>query len=557
MKKLIITAAVAATMLVPAAVQAADFTASDAGEVTFSANLGNPGNSVFDQYFSYRVEDPNGNVCNYGQVTSTDGNVSFNFGIKGDTGEYKLIVSNRKLGKKTYSISYVNNIYIEFNEIKGYNDASDMNTFLRDSGAYFGFDTTAYKALSSTEQSKIVNYMLSCADATSVEDLKTKVAGANVTDSVFTTTDASTVQKYINDSVGTEGQLFNTAVAEVYKNDLNAENQLKIAGELMNSGMTSAKMADFELSVLKARVGQIKYWADMEEVILSTGNVWGFKANDLSLYDYSCDKEAVCRGMISGINSITSIEQYRALLSTLIAANPSTGTSTANPNGTGSAIVGSGDIIVNFKGGELSPYPTDYELDEATIISQTTADFKDLAGYEWAETAIKKLIQNYIVSGITSSEYAPQNNITREQFAKMITAGLRLTGAEAVSTFGDVETDTWYYTYVAAAQRAGIVSGDENNNFGVGQNITRQDAAVMVSRAMSVAGVTLEMGEAPNFTDEAEISSYAKTAVINMAKAGVITGRTDGSFDPKSSITRAEAAQMLYSCFSKAGLLKW
>lgn len=69
--------------------------------------------------------------------------------------------------------------------------------------------------------------------------------------------------------------------------------------------------------------------------------------------------------------------------------------------------------------------------------------------------------------------------------------------------------------------------------------------AVMLYRFAQYKGITLDGANETSFTDAAAISDYAKEAVAAMAKAGILSGRENGSFDPKAKATRAETASML------------
>ena len=68
----------------------------------------------------------------------------------------------------------------------------------------------------------------------------------------------------------------------------------------------------------------------------------------------------------------------------------------------------------------------------------------------------------------------------------------------------------------------------------------------MVERAANAAGIELSSGAELIFTDEGDISDYALNAVKAMAKAGVINGYEDGTFQPKTNATRAQAVVIIY-----------
>ena len=176
-----------------------------------------------------------------------------------------------------------------------------------------------------------------------------------------------------------------------------------------------------------------------------------------------------------------------------------------------------------------------------------TETFSDLGQAEWARPYIMGLYDKGIVNGKTENAFMPLDNVTREEFVKMLALVFGLETAET-DEFSDVESRAWYAPYIGGARAAGIVNGVEDGIFGVGRNITRQDMAVMTWRAAEAAGKTLcEDGtEKEEFTDWTEIAEYAAAAVSALQKAGVFSGDETGAFRPDAYATRAEAAKILY-----------
>lgn len=171
--------------------------------------------------------------------------------------------------------------------------------------------------------------------------------------------------------------------------------------------------------------------------------------------------------------------------------------------------------------------------------------FTDLANVPWAVEAITSLADRNIVSGVSATEFNPDANVTREQFVKMFVLALGISTDGVSSDFSDISSSHWSYPYVSGAVSAGVVNGIGGGNFGVGQNITRQDMAAMLYRAASVCRVALTEKTSISFGDEAQIADYAKTAVEAMSKAGIING-SNGLFMPGANATRAQAAKMIY-----------
>jgi len=188
-----------------------------------------------------------------------------------------------------------------------------------------------------------------------------------------------------------------------------------------------------------------------------------------------------------------------------------------------------------------------YIPDEILLEEQTLATtFKDLDTVPWAQEYIEKLAALGIVKGVEEGIFAPNNNVTREEFAKMLVTAFGFADETARTQLTDVSPDAWYYPYVSVAEKFEIVKGI-GTEFGVGQNITRQDMAVMAYRAAQKANIWLkEVNEAQIFADAAEIADYAIESVTAMQKAGIINGVEGNRFAPDENATRAQAAKIIY-----------
>ena len=172
--------------------------------------------------------------------------------------------------------------------------------------------------------------------------------------------------------------------------------------------------------------------------------------------------------------------------------------------------------------------------------------FSDMENFEWAKEAVEYLHKEGIVQGTGDAKFSPQDNITREQFTKMVVEFSGLKG-DTDFMFDDVLPDAWYCDYIKTAYSTGIIRGISNNIFGTGNSMTREDAVVVIARCMDIIGITADdMREYSVFSDENEIADYAKDSVETLYKKGIINGMEDGVFAPKAIVTRAQAAKMIY-----------
>lgn len=219
------------------------------------------------------------------------------------------------------------------------------------------------------------------------------------------------------------------------------------------------------------------------------------------------------------------------------------GGSSYNTNSTVSST-GNRASATEYKG-TLTPNTS---LQKGDVTTAEVSAFTDLSAAPWAKQAITHLYNKGIINGKTNAAFAPNDDITRAEFAKIVVKAFGLEDTSAnVSQFSDVSPSDWYYTAVASAYNKGIIKGYEDGRFGVNDKITRQDMAVIIYRAAQVAGKTIaEVNSEIAFADSADIAAYATDAVKTLQKGGVINGMTATTFAPSQTATRAQAAQMIY-----------
>ncbi len=178
-------------------------------------------------------------------------------------------------------------------------------------------------------------------------------------------------------------------------------------------------------------------------------------------------------------------------------------------------------------------------------ISYKPKYFADANG--WGGEYIEALYNRGIINGKAKGIFAPDDNITREEFVKLAVELFDIKADKYYANFSDVNHDEWYYPYVATAFKHGIVSGIGNNTFGVGQNISRQDICKLLSNVIKVRCLNFaENREYSVFRDDAEIDGYANESIELLYKTGIISGDENGYFNPKNNATRQEAAKIIH-----------
>lgn len=178
----------------------------------------------------------------------------------------------------------------------------------------------------------------------------------------------------------------------------------------------------------------------------------------------------------------------------------------------------------------------------SALQAPSQAAFHDISA-SFAKDAIYRLAQRGIVSGDGKGAFLPRNPVTRAEFVAMIARMLKLEPVQNdLSAFRDVSKSAWYYGWIHAGLNLSIVQG---NGFLFYPNapITRQEAAVMVTRAMKQIDA-YNGNTAGRYTDAVSIANWAWNAVGIATDTGWLQG-SKGQFRPQDAITREETAMLL------------
>ena len=191
-------------------------------------------------------------------------------------------------------------------------------------------------------------------------------------------------------------------------------------------------------------------------------------------------------------------------------------------------------------------------------ISNPGKTFADIVGHK-DKTAIETLASRGIINGKTENSFEPESTMTRAEFATIIARGLGLP-QKSSNVFKDVTKNDWFYNYVGTAYSYGIIKGVSENEFNPNGTITREEAAVMVTRAAKLCGMDTEMDALSirdvlaQFFDYVKASSWAQSSLAFCYNEKILD---DSVMDikPKEAVTRAEIAYMLYNMLLSANLL--
>lgn len=202
----------------------------------------------------------------------------------------------------------------------------------------------------------------------------------------------------------------------------------------------------------------------------------------------------------------------------------------------GGSLTGGGSVISGGTG----------EVTLETDIEKLNIPFNDVSESHWAAESIYGLRDKGVVSGSGNGYFYPDSYLTREELVKMVVLATNQM-CDGEIPFYDIHPTHWSYPYVVSAYTKGIINGKSKEYFGRGENVTRQDAAVIIYNTLKEVGFDFDnLDSGAMFSDYNSVSIYARIAVSQMQKAGLINGRNNNQFSPLENLKRSEAAAMIW-----------
>ncbi len=182
--------------------------------------------------------------------------------------------------------------------------------------------------------------------------------------------------------------------------------------------------------------------------------------------------------------------------------------------------------------------------------SKNMDKFVDVS-HHWAADSIQFVVEKGYFAGTSENSFSPDVPMTR---AMVVSVLGRIANAQGNTTtkFADIDQNQYYAPFIGWALENKIASGVSETEFNPNANITREQLAVMFLNFIKSQGYAFDAEKDVSFTDYENISPWAAESVDIMVKAGILNGRTDGSFDPKGVATRAEVATLLKLFLEKA-----
>lgn len=187
---------------------------------------------------------------------------------------------------------------------------------------------------------------------------------------------------------------------------------------------------------------------------------------------------------------------------------------------------------------KMPTYAIDMAVEEET-------GFDDVSSSAWYADAVEYVVSNGVMNGTGDTTFEPDAALSRSMMVQVL-YNMENKPAASDAAFIDVADNAWYADAVAWAAENKLVNGVEENQFAPDDNITREQMAAILYRYAQYKGQDVSARADMNaYTDFAEISSYAEPMLAWAVSEGLITGSSDTTLSPAGNATRAEVAVVL------------
>ena len=182
--------------------------------------------------------------------------------------------------------------------------------------------------------------------------------------------------------------------------------------------------------------------------------------------------------------------------------------------------------------------------------------FNDVYDTDWFYNSVSYVNVNGLMTGLNETTFGPSQNLARAQFAVILHRINDEPKVYYTEKFPDVAANLWYTDAILWASDTGVVTGYSSTGmFGPGDNINREQMAVMMYRYANYMGYDTSMKEDfSRFNDAAKVNDFAKEAMQWAVGNGIITGKNNGTtLDPQGNASRAECATIIMRFMEKYG----
>ena len=184
--------------------------------------------------------------------------------------------------------------------------------------------------------------------------------------------------------------------------------------------------------------------------------------------------------------------------------------------------------------------------DKEILFKMNPKTYSDIENH-WGKNSILFAAERELFTGFDNSKFDPNGLMTRGMLITVIGRLYNGDISSKTSNFIDAKECVYYTPYISWAEENNIVEGTGNNRFAPDRNVTREEMASIIVRFTKFAGFKISLTTLiqEEFLDDKSISNWAKQDVYYLKRAGILQGKGNNTFDPRGSLTRAEACVIL------------
>lgn len=435
-----------------------------------------------------------------------NGNAKTTVAIDGITGDYKIILkceNSDKALEGTFKVPQSDKITTLINNLKnGLFTKDTLYTYLLTNKEDLSLDNSLLSLITETSGKSVCDYIINNMSVYTADGFSDVLSEALVVKGINNHESNANVEKLLE-----EDSIYSSLKSDKnYKDYTSLTDKTVFLNKLKAQTFTSlddVKEAFFE-NLLIVKLSGIKSYLSVEGLINSYSDYI-----DSSVYNkYNSltfdERTAVETKIAENIRLITDISVLETKIGEFI----------DNPNAIPPVIIPPAASQGGGGGGGLGNVTTK----APDIIPPVSMNFTDVPKDFWGYSYIENLYNKKIISGKSETEFCPYDNVTRAEFTKMLVVALGMTGNTAIE-FEDVSSDSWYYDYVNIGVANGVIQGMSKASFAPDRSISRQDASVMINRLLKLENSSQEV-----FADDESIADYAKDAIYALKENNIING---------------------------------
>jgi len=418
---------------------------------------------------------------------------------------------------------------------------TDFGSKLIQNGKLLDINLDEFNELSSGKDLVVSELYSKRTAMTDAEKLGEALDFAVLTQKINNITDINSLKQAISENADLYGVNDSAIYKTVYNNKLDKYSVSKdtvFKTFVTYDIKTSDELLDmFELAIMKSALLNLGNYRNSYDILNSVKEALGI---DFTEYNKrGTNKDAVLETFAENVDEATKLSDIKEIFNesvrgTSIPQKIHSGGGGGSSSGKGASTGVMGNPVSADENNKL----------EVLADKKDQKQFIDLSEEHWAYSYVGRLSRNGYINGYEDNSFKPESNITRAEFVSIIIRSFALEDVAASCSFMDVSSESWYYPTIASAFSKGIVNGIDHDFFVPDNNVSREDAAVIITNLFKYLGKTVTETEV-EFADKAEISSYAYNALGYLNKVGIFNGYENGEIRPRANLTRAEACKII------------